>query len=333
MRYDKRDRESRNVEDRRGQRGPVGLPGGMRIPIGGKGGMSLTTLLIIGGIMLLFGINPLEVLMGGGGGGRGFEVPQLPRMEQQRRPTANPGRQYDIPGLPGSENSNAGRVPRADDEMASFIKKVLADTEDVWNRVFRSFGKDYKEPQLVLFSGATRTACGVGQAQMGPFYCPLDRKIYIDLSFYNELKRRFDAPGDFAQAYVVSHEVGHHVQTLLGIAGKVQQLKQRAMQRGNKVEANQIQVRMELQADCLAGVWATLNHQLNNRLEPGDIEEGLNAASQIGDDMIQKRTQGHVVPDAFTHGSAAQRVRWFRRGFQSGQMQDCDTFNVASSSL
>ncbi|MCH9764949.1 MAG: neutral zinc metallopeptidase [Alphaproteobacteria bacterium] len=331
MRYDERDRESKNVEDRRGQRGPVGLPGGMRIPIGGKGGMSLTTLLIIGGIMLLFGINPLEVLMGGGGGGRGFDVPQMPRMEQQRRPTANPGQKYDIPGLPGGRQS--ARVPRADDEMASFIKKVLADTEDVWKRVFQSFGKRYDEPQLVLFSRATRTACGTGLAQMGPFYCPLDRKIYIDLNFYNELKRRFDAPGDFAQAYVVAHEVGHHVQTLLGIAGKVQELKQRAMSRGRKVEANQIQVRMELQADCLSGVWSKLNHQLNNRLEPGDIEEGLNAASQIGDDMIQKRTQGHVVPDAFTHGSAAQRVRWFKQGFQSGQMQDCDTFNVDESRL
>lgn len=331
MRYDQEDRESRNVEDRRGQRGPMGFPGGgMRIPIGGKGGMSITTLLIIGGIMLLFGINPLEVLMGGG---RGFDVPQMPQTQQQPRPTADTRNQYDIPGLPGSDQQQPARVPRADDEMATFIKRVLADTEDVWNRVFKSFGKQYNEPQLVLFSGATRTACGVGQAAMGPFYCPLDRKIYIDLAFYNELKRRFDAPGDFAQAYVVAHEVGHHVQTLLGIAGKVQELKQRAMSRGQQVEANQIQVRMELQADCLAGVWATLNHQLNNRLEAGDIEEGLNAASQIGDDMIQKRTQGHVVPDAFTHGSAEQRVRWFRHGFRSGQMQSCDTFNVSSSDL
>lgn len=331
MRYDERDRESKNVEDRRGQRGPRGFPGGMRIPVGGKGGMSLTTLLIIGGIMLLFGINPLEVLMGGG---RGFDVPQLPQTEEaRRRPTANPRSGYDIPGLPGTQGRQKDRVPRADDEMASFIKKVLADTEDVWRRVFRSFGKEYKEPNLVLFSGSTRTACGIGQAAMGPFYCPLDKKIYIDLAFYNELKRRFDAPGDFAQAYVVAHEVGHHVQTILGIAGKVQQLKQRAMSRGDKVEANQIQVRMELQADCLAGVWATLNHQLNNRLEAGDIEEGLNAASQIGDDMIQKKTQGYVVPDAFTHGSAKQRVRWFRHGFRSGQMQDCDTFSISSSDL
>jgi predicted metalloprotease len=161
---------------------------------------------------------------------------------------------------------------------------------------------------------------------MGPFYCPLDRKIYIDLAFYDELKRRFNAPGDFAQAYVVAHEVGHHVQTLLGIADKVQSMKQRMDERS----ANQLQVRMELQADCLAGVWANLNHQLNNRLEPGDIEEGLRAANAIGDDMIQKKTQGYVVPDAFTHGSAQQRMRWFTNGYQSGRMQSCDTFNTDS---
>ncbi len=208
--------------------------------------------------------------------------------------------------------------------MASFVKKVLADTEEVWGRVFQSFGRQYKEPKMVLFTRATHTACGTGMAQMGPFYCPLDQKVYIDLSFYEQLKRRFNAPGDFAQAYVIAHEVGHHVQTLLGIAHKVQELKSRMSKR----DQNALQVRMELQADCLAGVWANLNHQLNNRLEAGDIEEGLNAASQIGDDMIQRRTQGHVVPDAFTHGSAKQRVRWFKTGFRSGQMQVCDTFNT-----
>jgi hypothetical protein len=164
----------------------------------------------------------------------------------------------------------------------------------------------------------------MGMTQMGPFYCPLDQKIYIDLAFYDELKRRFNAPGDFAQAYVVAHEVGHHVQTLLGIAEKVQGMKQRMDQRS----ANALQVRMELQADCLAGVWANLNHQLNNRLEPGDIEEGLRAANAIGDDMIQKKTQGYVVPDAFTHGSAEQRMRWFTNGYKSGKMQSCDTFNT-----
>lgn len=210
--------------------------------------------------------------------------------------------------------------------MGTFIKRVLADTEDVWNRVFQSFGKDYKEPRLVLFSGATPTACGTGMSAMGPFYCPLDQKIYVDLSFYEQLKRRFQAPGDFAQAYVIAHEVGHHVQMLLGIAEKVQSLKSRMSER----DSNALQVRMELQADCLAGVWANLNHQLNKRLEQGDIEEGLNAASAIGDDMIQRKTQGHVVPDAFTHGSSAQRVRWFRKGFEGGQMQVCDTFSASS---
>jgi predicted metalloprotease len=176
----------------------------------------------------------------------------------------------------------------------------------------------------VLFERGVRTACGVGMSQMGPFYCPLDEKIYIDLAFYEELKRRFNAPGDFAQAYVVAHEVGHHVQALLGIAEKVQAMKQRMDERS----ANRLQVRMELQADCLAGVWANLNHQLNNRLEPGDIEEGLRAANAIGDDMIQKKMQGYVVPDSFTHGTAEQRMRWFTIGYKSGQMQTCDTFNA-----
>jgi predicted metalloprotease len=210
--------------------------------------------------------------------------------------------------------------------MKVFISKVLADTEDVWHRVFDSAGRRYRDPQLVLFTGGTRTACGIGQSAMGPFYCPIDEKVYVDLSFYDELKRRFNAPGDFAQAYVIAHEVGHHVQKQLGIAEKVEELKQRMDER----DANALQVRMELQADCLAGVWANLNDQVKNRLEAGDIEEALNAASQIGDDMVQKRMQGYVVPDAFTHGSAAQRARWFKRGFQAGDMQSCDTFNAES---
>jgi predicted metalloprotease len=179
---------------------------------------------------------------------------------------------------------------------------------------------------MVLFDNPTRTACGVGVAAMGPFYCPLDRKIYIDLSFYDLLKRRFNAPGDFAQAYVIAHEVGHHVQKLLGIADKVQQLKENSDER----DQNALQVRMELQADCLAGVWANLNEQLKQRLQPGDVEAGLNAASQIGDDMMQKRTQGRVVPDAFTHGSSAQRVKWFKTGLETGKMSACETFNVSS---
>jgi predicted metalloprotease len=207
--------------------------------------------------------------------------------------------------------------------MTQFVRRVLADNEDVWNRVFAAAGKRYQNPTLVLFNGATPTACGPGQSATGPFYCPLDQKIYVDLGFYDVMKRRFGAHGDFAQAYVIAHEIGHHVQNLLGIADAVQQAKMRA---GSEAEANALQVRMELQADCLAGVWASLNEQIRSRLEPGDIEEGLNAAAAIGDDMIQRRTQGYVVPDAFTHGSSAQRVKWFRRGLESGQVRACDTF-------
>ncbi|MDO9383176.1 MAG: neutral zinc metallopeptidase [Hyphomicrobiaceae bacterium] len=324
MRYDDQDSESSNVEDRRGQGGggfrfPGGGGNGIQIPIGG--GMSLTTLLIIGGIMLLFGINPLDILRGGiGGDGGGFNVPQMPRSERTSRPSAD-----DIPGLPGSPGKQQAGTPKSGDDQKVFIGRVLKDTEDVWSRVFQSFGKKYTNPQLVLFSGGTRTACGVGQSAMGPFYCPIDQKIYVDLAFYDELSRRFKAPGDFAQAYVIAHEVGHHVQLQLGIAEKVQELKERS---GDERQANALQVRMELQADCLAGVWANLNNQMKNRLQDGDIEEGLNAASQIGDDMIQRKTQGRVVPDAFTHGSSAQRTRWFKQGFESGQMQSCDTFNA-----
>lgn len=328
MRYEDDDRQSKNVDDRRGQRGggfrfPGGGGGpGIQIPIGGRGGMSLTTLLILGAIMLFFGINPLEVLLGGG---QGFpDISQMPQQTEapRRQAERNP---FDIPGLPGSESAGQEQpVPKAEDEMKVFISRVLADTEDVWNQVFESFGRKYKEPQLVLFSGGTRTACGTGVSAMGPFYCPLDQKVYVDLVFYDELKRRFNAPGDFAQAYVIAHEVGHHVQTLLGISDQVQRTKARVSER----EGNRIQVMMELQADCLAGVWANLNHQLKNRLESGDIDEALNAASQIGDDMIQKRTQGRVVPDAFTHGTSAQRQTWFKRGFQSGEMRSCDTFKA-----
>ena len=327
MRYDEKDRESRNVEDKRGEGGGMGLPGGrggIQIPIGGVG-FSLTSLLIIGALMLFMGINPLDVLFGGGGGGGPINMPQLPRGERpvtQRTPT-------EIPGLPGSRQgqpSGQAQGPSSEDEMKTFISRVLADTEDVWNGVFKGFGQNYTEPPLVLFSGYTRTACGAGQAQMGPFYCPLDQKVYIDLSFYEEMKRKFNVSGDFAQAYVVAHEVGHHVQTLLGIAEKVQELKSRSDER----TANQIQVRMELQADCLAGVWANLNDQMKNRLQPGDIEEAMNAATQIGDDMIQKKMTGRVVPDAFTHGTAAQRVRWFRNGLENGRMEVCDTFNTSS---
>ena len=324
MRYDDQDRESSNVEDRRGQGGGGGMfggsGGGFSIPTGGRGGFSLTTLLIIGALMLLFGKNPLDLIFGGGGMDMGL-VPQMPRMDQGQAPSKAPGQgrsPFDIPGLPGGQRQapNLGQ-----DELGTFTKRVLADTEDVWKRVFQQAGQRYKEPTLVMFAGSTTTACGRGMAAMGPFYCPVDQKIYVDLAFYEELRRRFRAPGDFAQAYVIAHEVGHHVQTVLGVANKVQEMKQSYPR-----EANAIQVRMELQADCLAGVWANLNHQLKNRLQPGDIEEGLNAASQIGDDMIQKQTQGQVVPESFTHGSSAQRVRWFKAGFEAGNMQACDTF-------
>ncbi len=333
MRYDESDRESENVEDRRGQRGggfrfPGGGGRGIQIPIPmgrGGGGFSITTLLIIGAIMLLFGLNPLDLLRGGGGG---FNFPEMPQNQRIDRPGGgtNP---FDIPGLPGSREQQPKQPQTkasSPDDAARFVRRVLDDTEDVWNRVFQSFGRKYDEPSLVMFSDATNSACGTGMAQMGPFYCPLDRKVYVDLSFFNELQRRFGAPGDFAQAYVIAHEVGHHVQTLLGIAGKVQEAKQRIPER----QANQLQVRMELQADCLAGVWAALNDQVKKRLQPGDVEEGLRAAAAIGDDMIQKKTQGRVVPEAFTHGSSEQRVRWFRRGLDSGQIQQCDTFNASS---
>jgi predicted metalloprotease len=320
MRYDDKDQQSENVEDRRGQGGGGG---GMGMPFpmgGGRGGFSLTTMLIVGALMLLFGFNPLDLLTGGGpsGGGSMPNLPQMPRSDG--RQAGGP----QIPGLPGASGQRT-QVPQANDEMKVFISQVLKDTEDVWDRVFASFGKRYEKPPLVLFSGRTQTACGTGLSAMGPFYCPADRKVYVDLVFYDELKRRFKAPGDFAQAYVIAHEVGHHVQTLLGIADRVQQMKQRM----NERQSNALQVRMELQADCLAGVWAAQNHQLKNRMEQGDIEEGLNAATQIGDDMIQKQQQGYVVPESFTHGSAAQRVRWFRRGMETGQIQQCDTFNAA----
>ena len=320
MRYDESDRESKNVEDRRGQGGgfrfPGGGNGGFRIPIGGSGGMSITSLLIIGAIMLFMGINPLDVLLGGGGGGQ-INMPQLPRSE---RPVTADRTPTNIPGLPGEARPSA-----SDDENKKFVGRVLADTEDVWRRVFTSANLKYEDAPLVLFSGYTRTACGAGQAQMGPFYCPLDRKVYIDLAFFDEMRRKFNINGDFAQAYVIAHEVGHHVQTQLGIAERVQRMKSQA----DETEANQIQVRMELQADCLAGVWANINDQTKSRLQPGDIEEALNAATQIGDDMIQKKMTGRVVPDAFTHGSAEQRVRWFKTGLEAGRIQVCDTFNAS----
>lgn len=226
----------------------------------------------------------------------------------------------------GSPASQAGPELQADaknDPLAEFVSVVLADTEETWNATFRQLGRQYEEPRLVLFSGATRSACGLGQAAMGPFYCPGDKQVYIDLSFYRDMRDRFNAPGDFAQAYVIAHEVGHHVQNLLGISGQVQRLRQSV----SRTEGNALSVRLELQADCFAGIWAHQADRLRGVLEQGDIEEGLNAASAIGDDRLQKQSGGRVSPDSFTHGSSAQRVRWFKQGFNSGDVDTCDTFD------
>lgn len=210
-------------------------------------------------------------------------------------------------------------------ELVEFVSVVLADTEDAWNQIFQEMGADYREPTLVLFSGTVQSGCGYAQAAMGPFYCPLDEKLYIDLSFYNDLRYRHGAPGDFAQAYVIAHEVGHHVQNLLGISDQVQA----AQQRSSQADANELSVRLELQADCLAGVWAAYTQQSENvSLEQGDIEEALNAAASIGDDRLQKQTQGYAVPDSFTHGSSEQRVRWFTQGVKTGDPNQCNTFEA-----
>jgi predicted metalloprotease len=212
--------------------------------------------------------------------------------------------------------------PGVRDEGREFVARVLGSTEQVWGEIFRRGGREYAQPKLVLFSGQVQSACGFAQAAAGPFYCPNDQKVYIDLSFYRELRERFKAPGDFAQAYVIAHEVGHHVQNLLGIMGKIQARQQRSSER----EANALSVRVELQADCLAGIWASYANRERKILEPGDVEEGLNAAAQIGDDTLQKRSQGYVVPEGFTHGSAQQRMRWFKTGIETGELKQCDTF-------
>jgi hypothetical protein len=230
-----------------------------------------------------------------------------------------------IPETYSPQNQPGGQ----DDEMRQFVARVLGSTERTWTEIFAAAGQTYEKPTLVLFSGAVESACGFAQAASGPFYCGADHKLYIDLSFYRELRERFAAPGDFAQAYVIAHEVGHHVQNLLGIMNKVQGLQRRG---GSQSQANALSVRLELQADCLAGIWANHAHRERNILEQGDVEEGLNAAAQIGDDRMQKRAQGYVVPEGFTHGSAEQRVRWFRRGIESGNLQQCDTFSAGGVS-
>jgi predicted metalloprotease len=287
-------RRSDNVEDRRGM-APTARAGG----IGGLG------LLVILGISLLMGVNPLNLIGLLNGGGVESPAPQAP---------TGPA-----PGRPGEP----GRV--GVDSQADFVSVILADTEDTWGQIFAASGRSYAPPRLVLFNQATQSACGLGQAAMGPFYCPQDRQVYIDLSFFRELDRRFGAPGDFAQAYVIAHEVGHHVQNLLGIAEEVHGMRRRA----NPQQANALSVLMELQADCLAGVWAHHADRQRKILEPGDVEEGLRAAAAIGDDVMQRRGQGHVVPESWTHGSSVQRVQWFRQGLTAGRVERCDTFEAA----
>ena len=275
-------RRSTNIKDRRGMR-PVRT--GVGLSVGG-------VLFLL--VLSLLGINPLPFI----------GVATKPQ-EVEMQPA-------DQPYQESAQEAN----------MRQMTEVVLADTEDTWSAILPKYGVQYVEPKLVFFTGMVASACGTAQSAVGPFYCPLDQKVYLDMSFYDELSSRFGAPGDFAQAYVVAHEVGHHVQNLMGIAKQVNE----AQQRMSKADANALSVRMELQADCFAGVWAKNAAQSRQLLEAGDVEEGLRAASAIGDDRLQKQAQGYVVPDAFTHGSSEQRVRWFRRGLESGTLEACDTF-------
>ena len=284
-------RESDNVEDQRSGGG-----GGGGFPLGGRSiGIGTIVIALLGGWIL--GVNPLTILGLLSGGAPPAQVQQAPAQR-----------------------------PPADDRLARFVSTVLADTEDVWAGVFSQGGARYQEPRLVLFRGATPTACGTGEAAMGPFYCPADQKVYIDLGFYETLQHQLGAPGEFAQAYVIAHEVGHHVQNLLGISDKVDSQRGRISQ----VQYNQLSVRLELQADCFAGVWAHHAQTARQILENGDIEAAMNAAAKIGDDALQQQSQGRVVPESFTHGSSAQRVRWFNNGLQHGSVQRCDTFSARS---
>lgn len=285
-------RESENVEDRRGSGGDGGFGG---LPIGGRGiGLGSIVIALVAG--WFFGINPLTVLGILSGGGSPTEATQ----------------------------SGPAQRPPADDVEARFVSVVLADTEDVWAQVFKQAGGTYRVPKLVLFRGSTATACGRGQAAMGPFYCPGDERVYIDLGFYDTLKSKLGAPGDFAQAYVVAHEVGHHVQKLMGLTQKVDEMRGRV----SEGQGNALSVRLELQADCFAGLWTHHSQRGQGWLDKSDIDEALNAAAQIGDDTLQRRSQGHVVPESFTHGSSAQRKTWFTRGLQSGDLQQCNTFEA-----
>jgi uncharacterized protein len=318
-------RRSSNVEDRRGAggggfgRGPFsggfgggglgrggfgrgGLGGGgLRIPGGRRGGFGGIGLIIVAGLLFLVFGGDLGSLLGQG--------PTQVTQEQR---------------VPAPSMQGQRATPRPGDELAEFVSVVLADTEDTWNDIFAAANQTYREPTLVLFTNMVQSGCGFAQAATGPFYCPLDEKLYVDLSFYSDLKNRFGAPGDFAQAYVIAHEVGHHVQKLTGIADRVRQVQSQL----SKAEANQLQVMMELQADCYAGIWANHAQRKRDIVEPGDIDEALNAAAAIGDDRMQRRAQGYVVPDSFTHGSSEQRQRWFRIGYEEGSVQACNTFDA-----
>ena len=310
-------RRSQNVNDIRGQRGGGGMfrmpggGGGFRIPTGGgarpaqSGGMGCGTLIIIGLVLWALGLNPLALLGGLAGGGLGGGLGQS--ISPQQSPQVN------------RQTGTGGKQ----DEMREFMEVIMGSTEEVWSAIFKSYGKQYPLPKLNLFSGQVSSACGQASSAAGPFYCPGDSQVYIDLDFYNTLSREFGAKGDFAQAYVLAHEVGHHVQNVIGVLPEFNRMRQGM----GKIAVNQTSVKVELQADCFAGVWG---HYVAKQgwLERGDLEEALIAANQIGDDAIQKRTQGYVVPEAFNHGTSEQRRTWFTRGFESGRIESCDTFNA-----
>lgn len=309
------EQQSSNFEDHRGS-GGGGFGGGGMGPIAlGGGGLGAVVLVVLG---LLFGVNPGDLMGGGQGGG-------APSGYQQQGYA--PG-EAQAPGAAGG-GATSGASSGSGDAETVFARRVLTMTERVWTEVLGENGVRYVPPKLVVYSGADQTGCGTGQSAMGPFYCPADQKVYLDLSFFKELSGRFGAPGRFAEAYVIAHEVGHHVQNLLGTSDKVEAARRGADRR----ESNQLSVRLELQADCYAGVWANRANRQRTFLEPGDVEQGLKAASSVGDDTLQRQTQGRVVPDAFTHGTSAQRTHWFTAGFQSGDIRACDTFNQGYSEL
>jgi uncharacterized protein len=304
--------ESSNIEDRRGDSGMGGggfggggLGGpGIGLPLGGglfRGGFGLIAIVVIA---LILGVNPLTLLTG-----------------------LSEGTGYVAPSQTRTASRPASRPAETADPETKFVAQVLKSTEDEWTKIFQEMGRTYRQPRLVLYRDATQTACGAGQAAMGPFYCPADQRVYLDLSFFDEMAQRFHAPGQFPQAYVIAHEVGHHVQNQLGITGKVDQMREKMSKR----DANAMSVRVELQADCLAGVWAYHANQQRGGKMIGeqDVDQAIAAATAIGDDRLQRQAQGRIVPDSFTHGTSAQRVRWFNRGLQDGAVKNCDTFRAS----